>query len=106
MADERKPRAENRRPFVRTKIQPAENMASVVILVLLAGIWIAIAIKGRRFDPDIFNVRADSLKGTVTAVEGKSQAVRAEPEDGSAAASATSPLAPASIWLARRGKEG
>ena len=59
MADEQKSGAGNRRSFVRTKIPSAENIASAVILVLLAGIAIAIVIKGRRFDSDIFNVRAD-----------------------------------------------
>ena len=72
----------NRREFVRTKIPLAENMASVVILVLLAGIGIAIAIKGKHFDPDLFNVRPGSLNGTAAAVAGKSQTVRAEPEVG------------------------
>jgi len=82
MANERKPGAGNRREFVRTKIPLAENMASVVILVLLAGIGIAIAIKGKHFDPDLFNVRPGSLNGTAAAVAGKSQTVRAEPEVG------------------------
>ncbi len=89
MADERKPRAGNRKQFVRTDIPLAENIASVVLLVLLVGIGIAIAIKGRHFDPDIFNVRPGSLNGTASEVVGKSQTVRAEPSTG------TSPETPA-----------
>jgi hypothetical protein len=85
MADERKPVVANRKEFVRTKIPLAENIVSVVILVLLAGIGIAIAIKGRQFDPDVFTVRTGSLNGTAAAVEGKSQTIRAEPAAGSAA---------------------
>jgi hypothetical protein len=94
MADERKIGAGNRKQFVRTKIPPSENVASVVILLLLAGIGIAIAIKGRRFDPDIFNVRPGSLNGTATAVEGKSQTIRAEAEAGPTAEKTVSTGAP------------
>ena len=97
MADVRKTGAGNRKEFVRTKIPPAENLVSVVILVLLVGIGIAIAIKGRRFDPDIFNVRPGSLNGTAAAVEGKSGTVRAEPQAGSAAETPASTGTPAPV---------
>ena len=71
MASEKKSGTGNRREFVRTKISLAERIASVVIVVLLAGIAIAIAIKGKHFDPNLFAVRTDSLKSTAAAVEGK-----------------------------------
>jgi len=71
MANEKKTAAGNRREFVRTNIPLAERIASVVIVVLLAGIGLAIAIKGKHFDPNLFAVRTDSLKSTAVAVEGK-----------------------------------
>jgi hypothetical protein len=95
MSDKTKPGAVNRKQFVRTKIPPTERIASVVILILLAGIGIAIAIKGRHFNPDIFNVRTDSLKTTAAAVEGKSGTVRTEPETGGVADKTASTGAPA-----------
>ncbi len=71
MANEKKSGAGNRRQFVRTRVPLAERIASAVILLLLAAIGIAIAIKGKHFDPNIFAVRTDSLKSTAAAVEGK-----------------------------------
>jgi len=71
MANEKKSGAGNRRQFVRINIPLAERVASVVIVVLLAGIGIAIAMKGKHFDPNLFTVRTDSLKSTAAAVEGK-----------------------------------
>ena len=71
MASEKKSGAGNRREFVRTAIPRAERIASLVILVLLAGIGLVIAIKGKHFDPNIFAVRTDSLKSTAAVVEGK-----------------------------------
>ena len=71
MANEKKSGAGNRREFVRTKIPPAERIASVVIIFLMVGIGIVIAIKGKHFDPNLFAVRTDSLKSTAAAVEGK-----------------------------------
>jgi predicted secreted protein len=71
MASEKKSGSGNRREFVRTRVPLAERVASVVIMGLLAGIGIAIGIKGKHFNPDIFAVRTDSLKSTSAAVEGK-----------------------------------
>ena len=71
MANEKKSGAGNRKQFVRTKVPLAECIASVVIVLLMAGIGIAIAIKGKHFDPNLFAVRTDSLKATAAAVEGK-----------------------------------
>ena len=80
MANEKKPAAGNRRQFVRTKVPLAERVASVVIVLLMAGIGIAIAIKGKHFDPNLFAVRTDSLQSTAAAVEGKAGTARSAPE--------------------------
>ena len=80
MANDKKTGAGNRRQFVRTKVPPAERAASLVIVVLLAGIGVAITIKGKHFDPNLFTVRADSLKSTTGAVEGKAGTASATPE--------------------------
>jgi len=80
MATEKKSSAGNRRQFVRTNVPMAERIAGGVIILLLAGIGIAIAIKGRHFNPDIFAVRADSLKSTAAAVIGKGGTALSSPE--------------------------
>jgi hypothetical protein len=80
MASEKKSGAGNRREFVRTKVPLAERISSIVIIVLLAGIGVAIAIKGKHFNPDIFAVRTDSLKSTTNAVEGKAGTALSSPE--------------------------
>ena len=102
MANEKKSGAGNRRQFVRTNVPLAELIAGGVIIVLLAGIAIAIAIKGRHFNPDIFAVRTDSLKSTITAVTGKDGTAASLPEVKAPAAnsvaeegSAESTMAPA-----------
>ncbi len=69
----------NRRQFVRTSIPLVERIASVIILLLIVGIGLAIAFKGRHFNPDLYNVRPDSLKSTAAAVEGKSGTAPASP---------------------------
>ena len=80
MASEKKSGAGSRREFVRTKIPLSERIASVVIVVLMAGIGILIAIKGKHFDPNLFAVRTDSLKSTSAAVEGKAGTAPSAPE--------------------------
>jgi hypothetical protein len=75
MANEKPPRTGNRRQFVRTQVPASERVASVVILLLLVGIGVAIAVKGRHFDPSVFEVRTASLDSTAAAVDGKSQTV-------------------------------
>src|ERR1019366_5735831 len=79
-ASEKKSGAGSRREFVRTKIPLSERIASVVIVVLMAGIGILIAIKGKHFDPNLFAVRTDSLKSTSAAVEGKAGTAPSAPE--------------------------
>ncbi len=71
MANETKSAKSNRREFVRTKISRAERAASLVILGLLVVIGLAVAFKGKHFNPNLYNVRTDSLKSTTAAVEGK-----------------------------------
>ena len=80
MANEPKPGSGNRRQFVRTKVPPAERAVSVVIVLLLAVIGVAIAFKGKHFDPNLFSVRPDSLTATAAAVEGKAGTAVAMPE--------------------------
>jgi hypothetical protein len=80
MANEKKSGMGIRREFVRTRVPLAERVASFIIVVLLVGIAIAIAIKGKNFNPDIFAVRTDSLKSTATAVEGKAGTAPSSPE--------------------------
>ena len=71
MANEKKTGTGNRKEFVRTKVPLAESIASASIILLMAAIGVAIAIKGRHFDPNLFAVRTDSLKSTIAAVAGK-----------------------------------
>jgi hypothetical protein len=80
MANEKKPAAGNRKEFVRTKVSLPEQIASAVIIVLLAGIGIVIAIKGKHFNPDLFAVRTDSLQSTTAAVEGKAGTAPSAPD--------------------------
>jgi len=66
-----------RNAFVRTKVPLAERVSAIVIVCLLACIGIAIAIKGRHFDPNLYSLRTDALESTTTAVEGKAGTLRA-----------------------------
>lgn len=89
MASENKSGTGNRRQFVRTKIPLPERIASIIIIFAMAGIGIAIAIKGKHFDPNLFAVRTDSLKSTATAVEGKAGTAPSGPEAKPAAGIST-----------------
>jgi len=80
MAIDKKYGSGGRKQFVRTRVPLAERISSIVIIVLLAGIGVAIAIKGKHFNPDIFAVRTDSLKSTATAVAGKAGTAPSSPE--------------------------
>ncbi len=53
---------------------------------MLVGIGIAIAIKGKHFDPNIFAVRTDALKSTAAAVEGKAGTAPSAPSAPAATA--------------------
>jgi len=102
MANEKKTGAGSRKEFVRTRVSLAERVASVIIVILIAGIGIAIAIKGKHFNPDLFAVRSDSLKSTAAAVAGKAgtapSAPEAKPETPAAAeAPNTTPEKPAAV---------
>ena len=92
-------RTGNRREFVRTQVPTSELTAGAVILVLIAGIGVAIAIKGRHYNPDLYDVRTDSLKSTAAAVEGKSQTLGAE------TTTAAAPAAPTATATAAPGGE-
>jgi hypothetical protein len=61
----------NRNQFVREAIPARERIASFVILLLIVGIGVAIAIKGRHFDPGRYALRTEALKSTEAAVDGK-----------------------------------
>jgi len=71
MANATKSGTGGRRSFVRTQVPAVERVASALIIGLLVATGIWVAFKGRHFDPAQFNVRADSLKSTAEAVEGK-----------------------------------
>lgn len=103
---EKKPAKAGRKDFVRTQIPPAENMASVVILLLLAGIGVAIAIKGRHFDPNLYSVRAGSLDATSTAVVGQSVTAPSTPGEVASTAAATSAKPAATVEKSTASAEG
>src|SRR5580693_10103505 len=65
-----------RNAFVRTKVPLAERVSAIVIVCLLAGIGVAIAIKGRHFDPNLYSLRPDALSSTTSSVEGKAGTLR------------------------------
>jgi|APCry1669189472_1035225.scaffolds.fasta_scaffold04438_2 hypothetical protein len=94
MAANSKPPTGKRKSFVRTKIPLSENLISGFLMLLTVGIGIAIAIKGKHFDPNRFVVKLSSLKSTAGAVDGKSQtiatATEMEPPGARAISTATS----------------
>lgn len=71
MATEKKYGSGGRKEFVRTRVSRTETLASAVILLLLVAAGYAIYHKGQRFDPHLYEVRTESLKTTLAAVEGK-----------------------------------
>ena len=74
----------NRRQFVRTRVPFVERLSGLILLLLLVVIGVAIAWKGKHFNPDLFAVRTDSLKETAAAVTGKAQTLPAETPPASA----------------------
>ena len=80
MANEKKSGPSSRKKFVRIRVSLAERVASVIIVILMAAIGIAIAIKGKHFNPDLFAVRTDSLKSTAAVVAGKAGTARSTPD--------------------------
>lgn len=80
MPDKPKAPAGKRKSFVRTKIPLSENLISGFLILLTAGIGVAIAIKGKHFDPNRFVVKLSSLKSTAGVVDGKSQTIGAATE--------------------------
>jgi hypothetical protein len=62
----------NRKTFRRTRVSRVERVAGAAIVVLLGVIGVAIAIKGRHYDPNRFTLRTSALQSTVAEVKGKS----------------------------------
>jgi hypothetical protein len=71
MANDTKYGSGGRKQFVRTRVPLAETISGAIILVLLVVIGVAIYHKGKVYDPNLYAVRTDSLKGTAAPVEGK-----------------------------------
>jgi hypothetical protein len=85
MAPDKKYGSGGRKQFVRTRVPVAESTAGAVILVLLVAIGLAIHHAGKTFDPNLYAVRADSLKSTAAAVAGKAGTAPATPAGAPAA---------------------
>lgn len=96
-----KPVAKGRRHFVRKNVPALERRISTGIVVLLAGIGVAIAVKGRHFDPGLYSLRSGALESTREDVAGKSSTVRtarnsAGPGEAANTVEASVPAAPES----------
>ncbi len=72
MASPKPARSGNRREFVRTAVPVAERVASVVILLVIAGVAAEVYYQGHHFDPNLYTPRNDALQSTALAVAGKS----------------------------------
>jgi hypothetical protein len=83
----------SRSSFVRTNVPVKERILSVLIVCLIAGIGIAIWIKGGRFDPGIYSLRTDALDSTTAAVTGKASTLRVDVSQASEGAAATNAAA-------------
>ena len=82
----------SRSSFVRTAVPPIERVLSVLIVGLIAGIGVAIWIKGHHWDPNIYSLPDDAMNSTATAVSGKASTLRvdeAQASEGAAAQTAT-----------------
>jgi hypothetical protein len=98
MANEKKYGSGGRKQFVRARVPAAERIAGGVILCLLLVIGLAIYRKGKVFDPNLYSVRVDSLKGTAAPVEGKAETAPSAPAGAqTTAAPGESPAAAASV---------
>ncbi len=91
MANEQKYGSGGRKQFVRTRVPAAETIASVIIFLLLLAIGFAIYHKGKVFDPNLYAVRADSLKSTAAPVVGKGGTAPSVPAPGTSATEAPAP---------------
>ena len=80
MPSEKKYGSGGRKQFVRTRVPAGERIAGAVILLLLVVIALVIRRQGTHFDPNRYAVRADSLKSTAAAVEGKAGTVPSAPD--------------------------
>ena len=76
-----------------------ERAISILIVCCLAGIGIAVWVKGHHFDPGLYSLRPDALKSTAGEVAGKSGTVHSagggEPGEAESVASSKSEAKPA-----------
>ena len=68
----------NRSQFIRTKIPRTEIVASVLCVLLMVAIGVAIFLKGKHFDPNLYALRTEALNSTVEKIEGKTDTIRGE----------------------------
>ena len=71
MASPKPARSGNRREFVRTAVPVAERVASVVILLVIAGVAAEVYYQGHHFDPNLYTPKNEALQSTALAVAGK-----------------------------------
>lgn len=83
----------NRNQFVRAQIPAGERIASAFVLCLIAGLGVAIWIKGKNFDPGRYALRTEALQSTSSAVEGKSSTLKVSGETQPGEESATTAAA-------------
>ncbi len=84
----------SRSAFVRTNVPLTERVISIVIVCLIAGIGIAIWVKGGRFDPGIYSLRTDALDSTAAAVTGKASTLHPDAPPATITPAASVPLVP------------
>ena len=84
----------SRSAFVRTAVPPIERVLSVLIVCLIAGIGVAVWVKGHHFDPGLYSLRTDALDSTVSAVTGKASTLRVDAAQASEGAATKTPASP------------
>ncbi len=84
---------QNRKAFVRTKIPFVERVSTVVVLLLIAGVGVAIWWKGKRYDPGRYMLRTEALKSTISTPEGKASTLRGDTDAGNELSSGALPAA-------------
>lgn len=72
------PKTTKKQSFVRSEISHREKLLGAGILVLLAAVGVAVAIKGRVYDPAKFSVDPATLEFTRSAVIGKAATLRTD----------------------------
>ena len=97
MASPKPSRSGNRREFVRTAVPVAERVASVVILLVIAGVAGEVYYQGHHFDPNLYTPKSEALQSTALAVAGKSGTA---PSAAPAAVAAATPATAAATTTA------